>query len=172
MWTNGQMTQHIIQCHTTSATTEWNIRITALSNWLTKYRTNTFLHTAILQRLQEWRNSSPRKGISGPRKIREVIERQDDIGWWPFLLGRVDKSFKSCMNDHFLSEKLRNKGRPWLSNLITQLWDLQFQIWEHRNEIKHSDITPAKLLQLEVLRTQATEELEAGCLSLLATTDR
>jgi len=42
-------------------------------------------------------------------------------------------------------------------------------MWEHRNEIEHSDITPAKLLQLEVLRTQATEELEAGCLSLQPT---
>jgi len=73
------------------------------------------------------------------------------------------------MDDHFLSEKLRNKGRPWLSNLIIQLWDLQFQMWEHRNKIKHSDITPAKLLQLDVLRTQSTEELEAGCLSLQLT---
>jgi len=61
-----ETTQHIIQCQATSATTEWNIHITSLSNWLTKYRTNTFLHTAILQRLQEWRNSSPRRGISGP----------------------------------------------------------------------------------------------------------
>jgi len=164
-----ETTQHIIQCQATSATTEWNIRITSLSNWLTKYRTNTSLHTAIRQRLQEWRNSSPRRGISGPRKIRETIERQDDIGWWSFLLGRVDKSFESCMDDHFLLKKLRNKGRPWLSNLITQLWDLQLQMWEHRNEIEHSDVTPAKLLQLDVLRTQATEELEAGCLSLQPT---
>ena len=164
-----ETTQHVIQCHSNSATTEWNIRITALSQWLTKHHTNTFLHTAILQRLQEWRTSAPRRGISGPAAIRITIDHQDQIGWWPFLLGRVHQSFESCMDAHFQSNKFRNTGRPWLSNLITQLWDLQFLMWEHRNAIEHSDMTPAKQLQLDVLRTQAVEELGIGCATLLPT---
>jgi len=71
------------------------------------------------------------------------------------------------MDEHFWSKKLHNQGCPWLSNLITQLWDLQLLLWIHRNDIEHSDLTPEKRLQLEVLRTQATEELEAGFLSIL-----
>ena len=92
-----------------------------------------------------------------------AIYHQDQLGWWSFLLGRVDESFESRMDDHYKSQKLRNTGRPWLSNLIEQLWDLQFNMWEHRNNVEHSDMTPAKHKQLEVLRTQATEEINAGC---------
>jgi len=71
------------------------------------------------------------------------------------------------MNEHFRSNKLRNQGRPWISHLIIQLWDLQLLMWIHRNDIEHSDLTPEKERQLDVLRTQATEELEAGSLSIL-----
>ena len=73
------------------------------------------------------------------------------------------------MDAHFQSNKFRNTGRPWLPNLITQLWDLQFLMWEHRNAIEHSDMTPAKLLHLDVLRTQAVEELDTACTALLPT---
>jgi hypothetical protein len=166
---DDETTQHVLQCSAPSADIQWKIRIKTLEVWLTNNHTPSYLQCAILQRLQEWRNSTPKKPIFGPASIKLIITRQDKIGWWSFLLGRVDESFESCMDDHFESKKQRNKGRPWLSNLITQLWDLQFNMWEHRNEIEHSDITPDKLRQLDLLLIQATEELNEGCDALSKT---
>jgi NADH pyrophosphatase NudC (nudix superfamily) len=161
-----ESTQHVLQCKSLSADIQWKIRIKTLEMWLTNNFTPSYLQGAILQRLCEWRNDTPFARIYGPGNIQQVIAHQDNIGWWSFLLGRVDESFESCMNEHFAAKGMRNTGRPWLSKLITQLWDLQFNMWEHRNEIEHSDMTPDKLKQLDLLRIKATEELNEGCSTL------
>lgn len=160
-----ETTKHVLTCK--SAATEWDIRIKALSHWLTKSHTNMHLQTAILQRLQEWRRHTPPGKIWGPGTVIAAISRQDKIGWWSFLLGRVDKSFESCMDAHFDSTKIQNKGRPWLSALITQLWDFQFEMWEHRNAAEHTDMSPNQLTQLDLLRTKAISEMETGGCRLL-----
>jgi len=49
-----------------------------------------------------------------------------------------------------------------MRKLIQQLWELQRQLWEHRNNIEHNEMTPAKQQQLEVKMARARDELQVG----------
>jgi len=46
------------------------------------------------------------------------------------------------------------------------MWELQRQLWEHRNNIEHNAMTPAKQQQLEVNMARARDELQVGCADL------
>ena len=46
------------------------------------------------------------------------------------------------------------------------MWELQRQLWEHRNNIEHNEMTPAKQQQLEVMMARARDELQVGCADL------
>jgi len=36
------------------------------------------------------------------------------------------------------------KHNKWTQKLIQQIWELQRQLWEHRNNIVHTEMTPTK----------------------------
>jgi len=46
------------------------------------------------------------------------------------------------------------------------MWELQRQLWEHRNNIEHNAMTPAKQQQLEVMMARARDELHVDCADL------
>jgi len=54
------------------------------------------------------------------------------------------------------------KHNKWTRELIQQMWELQRKLWEHRNNIEHTQMTPAKQQQLDVMMTRARDELQVG----------
>jgi hypothetical protein len=134
--------------------------------WLNKTATEPHLAAIILQRLREWHEGTPHKRIIAAAAITQAIARQDSIGWWSFLLGRIDQSLEKIVGQHYQRTRSRKKPDRWTANLILQLWDVQWQVWDHRNNINHNHATPEKRDKLAALRLQAQEELDQGCLDL------
>jgi len=61
----------------------------------------------------------------------------------------------------------REKHNKWTRKLIQQMWEPQRQLWEHRNNIEHNEMTTAKQQQqLEVMMARARDELQVGCADL------
>jgi len=98
--------------------------------------------------------------------LREAVQQQDLIGWWSFLQGGITQKFERVMEEHYQQITTEKKHNKWTIKLIQQMWELQRQIWEHRNNIEHNEMTPAKQQQLEVRMARARDELQVGCADL------
>jgi len=66
------------------------------------------------------------------------------------------------MEEHYKQITTEKKRNKWTRKLIQQMWELQHQLWEHRNNIEHNEMTPAKQQQLEVRMARARDELQVG----------
>jgi len=67
------------------------------------------------------------------------------------------------MEEHYKRITTRKKHHKWTRTLIQQLWELQRTLWEHRNNIEHTEMTPAKQQQLEMMMAKARDKLQPGC---------
>jgi hypothetical protein len=47
---------------------------------------------------------------------------QDNIGWYPFLLGDLSHYWQAIQHDYFVSLSLRNTGAKWTAQLIIKLF--------------------------------------------------
>jgi hypothetical protein len=158
---------HVIQCTDARADACWQLQLQKLHQWMTEQGTHPDLALAILTHLRDWRLQRPTTPLSVPDDVLEVMSNQDQIGWWSFLLGRVHHSFADIQTNYYQSQGSQRTGRPWLTSLIKQVWEVSFAMWEHRNSIHHSGHSPHTANQLHCLRAQAQEELDLGTMGLL-----
>jgi hypothetical protein len=100
-------------------------------------------------------------------EITHVIDAQCAIGWFPFLMGHISNHWKSVQHAYFLWQGRRNTGKKWATQLIIQLQNVSWDMWEHRNGILHNTMTPAKLRALARLDDSIQEEYSAGTHRLL-----
>jgi hypothetical protein len=60
----------------------------------------------------------------------------------------------------------RNTGKAWLQALIKKVWEVSWDMWDHRNEVRTSTITPATMRETKNLNDQIIEQFEEGAASL------
>jgi len=162
-----ETTKHVIQCQAVDTRQRWKTGLKAIRQWFITTATNPDLQHAIFQRLEEWRDNKPRRPIhTSNRMLQEAVQQQDLIGWWSFLQGRITQKFEQVMEEHYQQIVTEKKHNKWTRKLIQQMWELQRQLWEHRNNIEHNEMTPAKQQQLEVRMARARDELQVGCADL------
>ncbi len=75
-------------------------------------------------------------------QARASIHQQDAIGWHQFSLGRLSKSFAEMQDTYLKSLNKQQTGLRWTQALIQKLWDIAWDLWEFRNQIKNNTITP------------------------------
>ena len=69
----------------------------------------------------------------------------------------------TAQSEHLLFLKKEGDGQVWLSKLITQIWDISFHMWEHRNKAEHGDqLTPTQQAELNKLRQEVKEQFAQG----------
>jgi len=162
-----ETTKHVIQCQAADTQQRWKTGIKTIQQWFITTSTHPDLQQAILQRLEEWRDNKSRRPIYASNgMLREAVQQQDCIGWWSFFQGRITQQFERVMEEHYNQITTKKKHNKWTRQLIQQMWELQFQLWEHRNNIEHNEMTPAKQQQLEVKMARARDELQVGCADL------
>jgi hypothetical protein len=97
-------------------------------------------------RLRSLHNSTPTLPFQFENdNITSATLNQDDIGWYPFLLGHLLHYWQAIQHDYFVSLGLRNTGVKWTAQLIIKLFNTSWDMWEHRNGRKHNTLMPAKL---------------------------
>ena len=124
------------------------------------------LLVAIASRLQSWHQGLPMEPYRHEREVREAIAEQDQIGWWNFSLGRMSTKFAPIQSRHYESLGLRRTGAVWARKLITELNEILWEMWEHRNHVLHKTMTPQKEQQLENIREQIREQFVLGKIGL------
>ena len=160
-------TTHVVQCTARSAHIVWTKALTHLEGWLLNQDTNAQLHKILVGRLAGWQAKDPLQPLSTSARLREAIQEQDRIGWENFLLGRVSTKIRDFQQRHYEHQNSRKTGAAWCSKLINQLWLMIWKMWEHRNHINTSTITPQQRRERGQLLTEVRREFAKGRTTLL-----
>jgi Reverse transcriptase (RNA-dependent DNA polymerase) len=133
--------QHVWLCDSPGTRDIWAQSLTSLTRWLITIDTEPALITTIIHNLLPWSE----KGT-----IRTPLEQQQDaIGWNIILEGTLPKAWSSHQNNHYKAIGSLQSGKRWLVQLILKLWDIAWDLWEHRNNIAHESNALIELQQLD-----------------------
>jgi hypothetical protein len=64
-----------------------------------------------------------------------VVQKQDAIGWQSFLEGRPSVGWSEVQHRYYEFLDSRRTGLRWLTALIQKLWDVAWDMWDHRNRV-------------------------------------
>jgi hypothetical protein len=124
---------------------------------------------AIMARLNQWSQDplTPPPFRSRSTSVSRTITAQDTIGWYQFILGRVVRSFAETQQEHLQSIFKKRTGLRWVQALINKLWDVSWDMWAHRNGIKHNTVTHAEQRNLDMTQALLNEQAKKGTRGLL-----
>ena len=129
------------------------------------------LRSAIINRLKDWHQSSATAApsYSWPG-VNDLIHTQTLVGWQAFLEGGVLKDWAAKQQEYYDWLARKNTGKRWTTTLIKKLWEISWNMWEHRNGELHNPASPATLR--EHARLDALITLDYGNTRRLCRKDR
>ncbi len=83
------------------------------------------------------------------------------------LLGRLSTKWMDAQQKYLESIGKRTTGKWWTVAIISKLWDIAWDMWQHRNHVIHNTLHPKKQLEMELLGLQVNEWYEQGPEELL-----
>jgi len=161
-----ETTEHVSKCPSAEAQAQWNTSINKLRDWMATAHTSPNLTTAILARLREWRDGTPRVAATGTRLTQTALKEQESIGWHAFLLGFASSKLAEVQQEYFASLKMMNTGERWLSALITKLQQTAWDMWDNRNDVKHNSITARKQAEIDAVSHAVRAQYDLGTAGL------
>jgi hypothetical protein len=110
------------------------------------------IKTALTTRIRQWCQHSngqttdqatifPYSRHNDEFGTKAAVAEQDKIGWYNLLLGRLSKKWTDAQQKYLKSIDKRNTGKRWTIAIISKLWDIAWDMWEHRNHITHNSPT-------------------------------
>jgi hypothetical protein len=69
----------------------------------------------------------------------EALSNQASIGWRRFFEGWLSIEWALAQQAYYSLIKSHRTGKRWVVSLIKKLWDIAWDLWEHRNGILHED---------------------------------
>jgi hypothetical protein len=137
-------TKHVLKCQAPSAINQWKSSLAKLDRWMVKAATMPALRSAILNRLTAWQQSDPTASPSYTWPgVNDLIRKQTSVGWRVFLEGGLLKEWASKQQDYYDWLDKKNTGKRWTTTLIKKLWEISWDMWEHRNGELHHPASPA-----------------------------
>ena len=159
--------EHVLQCKDQRALDTWKLALTKLETWMEKNYTNPALSTAIITRLKSWHDYQPIAPPSWTCTFSPTLLAQQAIGWYPLLMGHLSNQWKGIQQAYYSWIGRRRTGKKWIKLLIVQLFNISWDMWEHRNAIKHNTPTAAKLRELQSLDDTIRDEYSLGTTNLI-----
>jgi len=123
---------HIILCSQQEATNLWTSALSSLQTWLLEEETDPLLITKLLTGLQEWHRGGTVMGTSS------LIRQQSMIGWEAVMDGWLGLEWHSHQEAYWNLWKRWKSSRQWATELIKKLWNILWDMWDHRNDILHN----------------------------------
>jgi len=73
------------------------------------------------------------------REYYDTFKLQEHIGWTQFSQGLISTQWAALQQKFYHRTGNRRSGKVWAAQLINQLWDLNFHIWNFRNTQLHAN---------------------------------
>jgi hypothetical protein len=116
----------------------WNKALERLSEWLSSNSTPPEIRMAIIQGLNQWRRDERSEWSSYPEWLRNIILKQSSCGWRNFFEGFLIQEWREAMARQLHKIGSSRSPKRWMSALIRRLWQIAWDLWEHRNGYLHA----------------------------------
>jgi len=90
----------------------------------------------LIEGLQAWRSGVPSTGATA------AFQAQSLLGWDVALDGWLAVDWRLQQEDFWATWRRKKSSKRWITELIKKLWEVAWDMWEHRNGILHSS-TPS-----------------------------
>lgn len=138
-----ETTEHVLKCQAPAAKATWAKTMAQLETWMIQAKTDPAIQRTILRHLNHWQQSSV--GTPGPPvpRLRQALESQLDIGWHNLMEGKVSDHWGTVQEAYYKTIGSQKSGLRWTTALIQKLLDVSWDMWDHRNSIRHNNPHPA-----------------------------
>jgi hypothetical protein len=114
---------------------------------------------AILGHLDGWRNDSTPTTYILQAWMRPAFIDQDVLGWRNMLEGFLVLTWQDTQRIYFSHIGSARSPKRWTIALIQKLWEVAWNMWEHRNGILHDK---EQSIILQSLHDMIRTEFEKG----------
>jgi hypothetical protein len=128
---------HVWLCQGEGASEVWDQSLERLKNWLQDSKMDPDLQEVILNYLNGWRYGTT-DDLPIPYGLNQLIDQQNAIGWKSFLEGWTGSEWEATQQAHYNLIRSRKSGKRWVISLIKKMWEVAWDLWEHRNSILHN----------------------------------
>ena len=101
-----------------------------------------------------------------------MLTAQFNIGWKLCIEGCIHKSWEDIMNNYLISLDAKTTGRRWITALIKKLWDVAWDMWQHRNDALHKEQNNLKLLGHDTTKIEISDEYKKGADALMESDEK
>ena len=156
--TEPETSTHLLLCRDNRVNICWQNSIGKLELQLDRINTPPILANSILQQLQLWRD--PTYTMTGEQD-HTAVESQQKIGWKNFLWGRLTPEWQK-QHAKLIPSDRSYKSKRWVTQLIQKLWNVSWDLWEHRNGIQHDPHHPWRLAERTTLAEEINRQFTLG----------
>ena len=157
-----ETTVHVQRCQDPRAIAHRDLALAKFHSRLRILKTNRNIRWTIYSQVRAWMtNTIPTQRVI-PQELRAAVRAQHSLGWNQFMKGRIVKDWAPIQEADFTRRRLRNSGKTWSAGLTSAIWELAWQMWDHRNEILHNTDVSDQLLDMDGIDFSILEEWHAG----------
>jgi hypothetical protein len=106
-------------------------------NWLTINNTHPEMIRVIIESLNRWRTEDNVPVLTHIPWLQGLIDKQKACGWQNFFEGLVLKDWRAVMENYLRKTRSKKSSKRWITALIRKLWQVAWDLWEHRNGYLH-----------------------------------
>jgi len=102
-----------------------------------------------------------------PREFLALIQAQSDVGWDKFCEGWVVPQWTELQHRFYTILRSQRTGRRWTIAILQKLWNIAWDMWEHRNGILHENenlVTRSMTIQLNARVSRVYTDLSLRAL--------
>jgi hypothetical protein len=150
--------EHVWKCKTNTDQL-WTKSLSILREWMLQHDTHPVMADAIVNGLDTWRTDSTLSPISANEWINDVVAQQTKLGWRNFFEGMLSSDWQIAQQSYLSQIGSRRSSKRWVTSIIKKLWQIAWDIWEHRNGYLHARNTGLHSLYInEIIATEFNKE--------------
>ena len=157
---------HVPRCPHVKAKEHWDQCILRFVAWMDTHQTAPVIKQAILDILQEIRQPPRSRVWRCSPAVAAAFRSQRCIGCQGLLEGRLSSEWIPLQQSYLLSLFSRRSASLWASRMSQQLIQIGFSMWEHRNSIKHSDLSLQAQERIRQVDDDINDQFELGTADL------
>jgi hypothetical protein len=151
--------EHVWKC-TYDTGALWDNSLSNLREWMLQHDTHPDMAQAIIQGLRHWRSGGSESNFpSSSDWIRELVDQQTKLGWRNFFEGMIATNWQVAQQSYLNRIGSRKSSRRWATAIIRKLWQIAWDMWEHRNGYLHARNTG---LHSQYINKVITSEFQLG----------